>query len=177
VTGASSGIDYALANQFAQDGFDLLIASRGQSLDEAAEAFEPSGADVERAAVYFSNYEDVEQLSDKIKSTGRPVDVIAIRAGVGLSGHFARETELKDELNRINLNVVSAVHHAKWVAKDLVERGQDRILFTSSIASTTPAPFEAVCGVQGLRVLFRGIDPRRTARHMRDRHRAFARAH
>ncbi len=35
VTGASNGIGLELARQFAQNGFDLLIASRGKGLDEA----------------------------------------------------------------------------------------------------------------------------------------------
>jgi uncharacterized protein len=57
---------------------------------------------------------------------------------------FARGTELRDELNLINLNVTSAVHLAKRVMKDMAERGRGRVLFTSSIAGTMPAPFEAV---------------------------------
>ena len=68
----------------------------------------------------------------------------AINAGVGVGGEFARETDLKDELNLINLNVVSTVHLAKRVVKDMVERGQGKILFTSSIAALMPGPFEAV---------------------------------
>ena len=38
------------------------------------------------------------------------------------------------EINEINLNVVSSVHLAKRVVKDMVARGSGRILFTSSIA-------------------------------------------
>lgn len=40
VTGASSGIGYELAKQFAQNGFDLLVTATSPSLDEAAQAFE-----------------------------------------------------------------------------------------------------------------------------------------
>ena len=36
------------------------------------------------------------------------------------------------------------MHLAKRVVKDLVLRGQGRILFTSSIAAIMPGPFEAV---------------------------------
>src|SRR5204862_83548 len=48
------------------------------------------------------------------------------------------------ELHLINLNVVSSVHLAKRVVKDMVERGRGKILFTSSIAALMPGPFEAV---------------------------------
>ncbi|MBW4632131.1 MAG: SDR family NAD(P)-dependent oxidoreductase [Iphinoe sp. HA4291-MV1] len=57
---------------------------------------------------------------------------------------YSYENRCKDELNLINLNVVSSVHLAKRVVKDMVERGKGRILFTSSIAALMPGPFEAV---------------------------------
>lgn len=144
VTGASNGIGYELAKQFAQNGFDLLITSTGPSINEAALAFEKLGAQVETVQADLATYDGVETLYNKIKETGRSVDAIAINAGVGVGGDFARETDLKDELNLINLNVVSSVHLAKRVVKDMVDRHQGRILFSSSIAALMPGPFEAV---------------------------------
>lgn len=144
VTGASSGIGYELAKQFAQNGFDLLVTATSLSINEAAQAFEELGAKVEAVQADLATYDGVETLYNKIKVAGRPVDVIAINAGVGVGGEFARETDLKDELNLINLNVVSSVHLAKRVVKDMVDRGKGRILFTSSIAALMPGPFEAV---------------------------------
>ncbi|MEH1944476.1 MAG: SDR family NAD(P)-dependent oxidoreductase [Nostoc sp.] len=144
VTGASNGIGYELAKQFAQNGFDLLVTATGSSINEAAQAFEGLGAKVETVQADLASYEGVETLYNQIKATGRPVDAIAINAGVGVGGEFARETDLKDELNLIDLNVVSSVHLAKRVVKDMVERGEGRILFTSSIAALMPGPFETV---------------------------------
>ncbi len=144
VTGASNGIGYELAKQFAQNGFDLLVTATGPSIDEAARTFEGLGAKVETVQADLATYNGVETLYDKIKATNQPVEAIAINAGVGVGGDFARETDLKDELNLINLNVVSSVHLAKRVVKDMVELGKGRILFTSSIAALMPGPFEAV---------------------------------
>lgn len=144
VTGASSGIGYELAKQFAQNGFDLLVTATGSSINEAAQAFKELGANVETVQTDLATYDGVETLYNKIKALGQPVEAIAINAGVGVGGEFARETDLQDELNLINLNVVSSVHLAKRVVKDMVERGKGRILFTSSIAALMPGPFEAV---------------------------------
>lgn len=144
VTGASNGIGYELAKQFAQNGFDLVVTATGPSIDTAAREFESLGAQVETVQSDLSTYDGVETLYNKIQSTGRPVDAIAINAGVGVGGDFARETDLEDELNMINLNVVSSVHLAKRVVKDMVTSGKGRILFTSSIAALMPGPFEAV---------------------------------
>ena len=55
-----------------------------------------------------------------------------------------RETALDADLNVIDLNVRSTVHLAKLVLKDMVQRGQGRVLFTSSITATMPGTFNAV---------------------------------
>lgn len=144
VTGASSGIGYELAKQFAQNGFDLLVTATGESINQAAQTFEQLGAKVETVQADLATYDGVETLYSKIKATNRPVEAIAINAGVGVGGDFVRETDLQEELNLINLNVVSSVHLAKRVLKDMVERGKGRVLFTASIASLQPGPFEAV---------------------------------
>lgn len=94
--------------------------------------------------VDLSTPQGVETLYQKIQATGRPVDAIAINAGMGLGGDFAEQTDLQDEIKLINLNVVSTVHLAKLVVKDMVARGSGRILFTSSIAVRLPGAFQAV---------------------------------
>jgi short-subunit dehydrogenase len=158
VTGASAGIGLELAKQFASHGFDLLIVSRGQGLDEAARELRALGAEVVTQAADLRSYEEVESLAQVIRAAGRPLDAIAINAGVGAGGAFvpgvaARSTSLEDELALIQLNVASVVHLAKRVLPAMVERGQGRVLFTSSISGTTPVPFEAVYGASKAFVL------------------------
>jgi short-subunit dehydrogenase len=92
------------------------------------------------------NYEGVEQLWSAIEQTGRELDALAINAGVGAGGEFARDTELQEELDMIDLNVKSTVHLAKRILPKMLARGEGRVLFTSSIASTMPTPFQAVYG-------------------------------
>jgi short-subunit dehydrogenase len=69
-----------------------------------------------------------------------------MNAGVGVGGDFARETDLEEELKMVQLNVTSVVHLAKRVLKQMVARNEGKILITSSIAGTMPAPLEAVYG-------------------------------
>ncbi len=145
VTGASSGIGYELAKQFAQNGFDVLISSGSGAIDTAASDIEALGATAQVVQADLATHEGVHKLLAAIKSAGRPVDAIAINAGVGVSRRFV-ETDLGEELNMVALNVTSTVHIAKHIVKDMVSRGQGRILFTASIAGTMPTPYEAIYG-------------------------------
>lgn len=153
VTGASSGIGYELAREFAENGFDLLIAAEDAGIEIAAQKLRSAGAQVKAVQVDLAKYEGVERFYREIGSYGQPLDAIAINAGVGVGGDFARDTDLQKELNLISLNVTSTVHLAKRVLPDMVGRNEGRILFTASIASTMPAPFEAVYGASKAFVL------------------------
>jgi short-subunit dehydrogenase len=71
---------------------------------------------------------------------GRHGRILAVNAGVGVSGRFA-ETDLKAHLALIELNVTGAVHLTGLLLPAMVARGQGRILFTSSIAASMPGPY------------------------------------
>ncbi|HZR65778.1 MAG TPA: SDR family oxidoreductase [Terriglobales bacterium] len=146
VTGASSGIGLELARVFAENGYDLLVNSSGERLEGAAAELKNLGVEVTPVQADLSTYEGVEQLWSEIESTGRPVDAIALNAGVGVGGDFARETDLSEELKMVQLNCTSVVHLAKRVVKQMVARNEGKILITSSIAGTMPSPLELVYG-------------------------------
>ena len=144
VTGASSGIGFELAKVFAEEGFDLIIAAEDEELEPAARELNQVGRSVQAVRVDLSRPEGVEELYEKITANGRPVDALALNAGIGAGGDFARETSLVKELRLIDLNVRSTVHLCKLVLADMVERDDGHILFTSSVASTMPGAYQAV---------------------------------
>jgi uncharacterized protein len=145
ITGASSGIGYELARQFAQHGYDLLIAAEDEGIHEAAAALRRDNTTaVTDVRVDLATADGVEALSAAIGEAGRPVDAVALNAGRGIGGDFVRDTDLADELNVIDVNVTSTVHLAKRVLPAMVERGAGQVLFTSSIASTMPGTYQAV---------------------------------
>jgi uncharacterized protein len=145
VTGASSGIGLELARQFAQNGFDLVIAAEDAELDAAAVELRSLGAAVSPVRVDLTSYDDVELLWRSVSGSGRTLDAAALNAGVGVGGPFA-ENDLDAEIGLVRLNCESTVHLAKRVVRDMVARGEGRILFTSSVASQAPEPFQAVYG-------------------------------
>ena len=145
ITGASSGIGYELARQFAEHGWDLLLAAEDEGIEQAAADLRRDGKNqVQAVRVDLATYDGVEELYRAIRATGRAVDAVAINAGRGIGGDFTRQTPLEDELNVIDVNVTSTVHLAKRVLPDLIERGAGRVLFTSSVASQMPGTYQAV---------------------------------
>jgi uncharacterized protein len=146
VTGASSGIGYELARKFGEIGYDLVVVSDNrEKLSAAANSLSQleSQPGIEMVSADLTTPEGVNKVYEKIQSLGRPVDVLAANAGVGVSGNFD-ETSLEDEIALINLNVTSQVHLIKLVLRDMRARDAGDILITSSIAGIMPGPRMAV---------------------------------
>lgn len=143
VTGASSGIGLALAEQFARNGFDLVVVAEDDELESAAVELRGLGAAVSPVRADLTVRAEVDKVVAAVRGSGRPLDAAALNAGVGVAGRFA-ETDLDAELGMVELNCASTVQLAKHVVRDMVARDQGRILFTSSVASQAPEPYQAV---------------------------------
>ncbi len=143
VTGASSGIGYNLAKVFAENGFDLVIASNDSELSKAESDFKAMGVQVKAVQADLATYDGVKSFWKEVESAGRRVDAIAVNAGVGLGGLFA-ETDLDTEINIVRTNVEGTVHLTKYAVQHMVKQGAGKILITSSIAGEMVAPREAV---------------------------------
>jgi short-subunit dehydrogenase len=144
VTGASSGIGEELAKQFAENGFDLIIAAEDVGIHAVAARLEAPQTSVDTVQVDLAKPHGVDALYERVRALGRPVDAAALNAGIGAGGAFIGDTRLEDELQIVDLNVRSTVHLAKLLLSDMVARGEGKMLFTSSIASTMPGSFQAV---------------------------------
>jgi short-subunit dehydrogenase len=142
VTGASTGIGRELARQFAAHGFDVLITADEAGLDVAAGELAEHGTTVQEVVADLSTPDGAERVLAAIATTGRPVDALALNAGVGNGGAFT-DIPLADEQRLIGVNIGSTVHLAKRLVPDMVRRGVGRILFTSSVASQMPGPYYA----------------------------------
>ena len=143
VTGASSGIGLELARIFAENGFDLIICAEDAAISVAAEAISAEGgAAVRSVRADLATQDGVEELVQSVTSTGRPLDALAINAGIANGGPFI-ETPLEDDLRVIALDVTSAVHLSKRLLPAMVARGSGKVLFTGSVASLMPGPYHA----------------------------------
>jgi short-subunit dehydrogenase len=143
VTGASSGIGLELARQFAQNGFDLVVNAEDAGLAPAAQELRATGATVTEVRSDLRTAEGVDTVWATVATAGRPLAAVALNAGVGQGGAFVNNA-IDGEQEIIDVNITSTVRLAKLVLRDMVGRGEGRVLFTSSIASTMPGSFQAV---------------------------------
>jgi uncharacterized protein len=142
VTGASSGIGRELARQFAEHDFDLLIAAEDDAIEDAAEELRASGGQVQAVQVDLATNDGVDELYRRIEELGRPVDAIALNAGVGVNGEFIA-TDLEAQMRLIGLNVTGVVRLSHYILRDMVARGEGRVLYTASIAADMPGTYSA----------------------------------
>jgi short-subunit dehydrogenase len=144
ITGASSGIGMALAHQFAQDGYQLVLAARGvakmQALaDELQRKFKVSvtviGADLE-------THDGAARLHADVKARGIVLSALANNAGYGAFGEF-KDSALRSELAMMQLNMNTVVVLTKLFLPDLLAT-RGKILNTASTAAFQPGPYMAV---------------------------------
>jgi uncharacterized protein len=145
ITGATSGIGYELAKLFAQDGYNLVIVSRGaDELQNTASQFQSQhNVQVETIAKDLFIPESAFEVYEEIKKKNIKIDILVNNAGQGEYGEFV-ETDIRKELDIIQLNISSVVVLTKLFLKDMVERREGRILNVASIASKIPGPWQAV---------------------------------
>ncbi|WP_043632898.1 SDR family NAD(P)-dependent oxidoreductase [Nonomuraea candida] len=80
VTGASGGIGYELARQFAGHGFDLVVNAEDAGIDDAARELRELGTAVEAVRADLTGADGVERLYARATAGGRPLEAVAINA-------------------------------------------------------------------------------------------------
>lgn len=143
VTGASTGIGLELARIAAMRGYDLVIAADEPSIEQAAQELRGRDADVIAVEVDLSTVEGVDRLYERVRATGRPVELLMANAGRGL-GHGFLDQDPEAWRRVVDTNVTGTVYLVQKVGQDMRRRDAGRILITGSIAGFMPGAFQAV---------------------------------
>lgn len=142
VTGASSGIGLELARVFAAEGYDVVAVAEDDELADAVRQLREHGGTVVEVRSDLATFEGTERTAHDVLAVGRSIDALVLNAGVGVGGAFL-DSPLEDHLRLVDLNVRSVVHLAHRLLPAMVARGEGRVLVTSSVAASMPAPYNA----------------------------------
>lgn len=141
ITGGTSGIGKELAKLFARDGYNLILVARNnQELENTAAELMQHNIHVKTIAKDLSKMEEAKALCNEVRE---PVDILVNDAGQGVYGLF-QDNELERELGIVHLNICATVILTKHFLKEMVARGEGRILNLGSIAGKLPGPWQAV---------------------------------
>ncbi len=134
ITGATSGVGYALAKKLLNEGYEVWATGRSV---EALEQLQTEGA--RTIVADLTQTESLDMLIDQI---GTP-DVVIVSAGVGT---FGLAHELSDETirNMMDVNVLAPMELTKRLLPNMIERKSGHFIYLGSQAGKVATPKASV---------------------------------
>lgn len=141
ITGASSGVGFALAQELARRGWALsLLARRADLLDDAVRRCLPA-----RAIAIACDVADPTAVRSAVARTVTelgPVDLAIANAGVGIPSHATRYN-IDDAERTIRVNVLGTMYLFASVVPSMIERRRGHFAGVASIAGLRGLPTSA----------------------------------
>lgn len=145
VTGASAGIGWHLAREFAAHGFDLVLVAR------SADKLEALARDVADRHGVRAHVRPADLLApgapreifDELSRRGIPIEVLVNDAGVMQFGRF-HEATVESLLDLLSLNAGALTAMTRLFVEPMLRGGGGRILNVASLAAFQPMPAAAL---------------------------------
>jgi uncharacterized protein len=156
ITGASSGIGWALAEQLAAQGVNLVLTSRRAGRLEELAKILVSRHNVQ-TQIFPADLSRPETPGEILRFTEQnrlPIELLINNAGFGAYGEF-RKVEAQRFLDMVQVNVASVVHLTHLFLPAMVERRSGYILIVASTAAFQPVPYiSTYAATKGFDLLF-----------------------
>ena len=146
VTGASTGIGYAIAKELAKRGANLIISATSRSEDKLNELSSEINNLGSECHIFFEDLSKINSgrsLYDQIKLQNLHVDLLVNNAGYGRWGTF-HDIEMDDYADMIQLNITSLSELSHLFITDMISEGGGGVINVGSVASLTPVPYSSV---------------------------------
>ncbi|MFM9951508.1 MAG: SDR family oxidoreductase [Saprospiraceae bacterium] len=142
ITGATKGIGFAIAEIFAANGFELVVAARTQSdLDALEQDFAKRFPDSKLLAFCadLSQKAGVLAFANAVAKRWPSVDVLVNNAGLFQPGNLLGDPDGFLE-NMLNVNFWGAYHLTRALAPAMVDAGKGHVFNICSVASQAAYP-------------------------------------
>jgi short-subunit dehydrogenase len=148
VTGGSSGIGRAIADELVARGVQklIIVAQDETKLSEAAKEIEASksGVEVRTIKANLSSHDGPKNVRKQIEEYGWTVDILVNNAGFGRKYNFAEDPESDTSLACVDLMVRAVVEMSLLFLPGMKERRKGGILNIGSTACYQPVPYTAI---------------------------------
>jgi NAD(P)-dependent dehydrogenase (short-subunit alcohol dehydrogenase family) len=140
VTGAASGIGRAMAELFAREGMNVVLADVEETpLGEARDAIAKTGARTLAVRTDVSRPEQVDDLARRTFETFGSAHVVCNNAGVGVSGPAWQVSTAEWEWI-LGVNLWGVINGVRAFVPRMVEQGEGHVVNTASLAGLISAP-------------------------------------
>ncbi len=136
ITGASSGIGKACAEQFAALGVNLIITARRlERLNQLAEELSlQHSITVTPIQLDVRNLEQVDAAFEQLKQDHRDIDILVNNAGLALSTDKMQDAKVNNWETMIDTNIKGLLYVTKAALPFMIKKNRGHIINMGSIA-------------------------------------------
>ena len=145
VTGAASGIGFALAERFGREGMRVVLADIEEAaLDAAVERIAATGAEAIGVVTDVSKAADVAALAERARNEFGGIHVACNNAGV-FAGGLLWEESLADYQWLMDVNIWGVIHGIRTFIPIMLEQDTEcHLVNTASMAALCAMPFAGI---------------------------------
>ena len=148
ITGASTGIGYALAVYLQRKNYNLILVSQNnkrltKASSDLKKKYPNKNLEIINICADLSRKSEPTNIYKKVKSKKISIDILINNAGIGFAGAFANSSFDK-HLNLLEINVRALVELCHLFSLDMQRLKKGCILNVASIAGFLPGPFMAM---------------------------------
>ena len=141
ITGAASGIGFAMADAFARVGVNVVLADvESAPLKDAAERIASLGVTAVPIQTDVSVEADMDLLGECVRDRFGKPDILCLNAGVSGGGGAVRRLTTNDWKWAIDVNLYGIVHGLRVFLDDMQAADEGHIVVTASVAGLTSFP-------------------------------------
>ena len=145
VTGGGRGIGKAIARRFAEEGANVVIASRKiENLRAAADECKDLPGKTLPVPCHVGKVEELERLVQLTEAEFGPVDILVNNSATNIGQGPALQVTDEAILKTFEINVLAAMRLIRLTAPKMMERGKGSIINIASIAGLRPQTFGLV---------------------------------